>query len=610
MKIFSTLSNRIEFRLMNFKNTGTIILRFMRNAMLLLSLLFFFGCQKLALPPRQDQPLSGEEEISPFPLGKFGSRFIYMSPGEPKTLNPLASTDASSSLIIGLIHGTLTSYHPIEEKVTPALAQSWEMSTDFKKYTFHLRKGLCFSDGTPLTSEDVAFTFKALYDSRYPNPAKDFMMIDGKPFKVSILTTQTFTIELPSPYAPFLTMLGGIEILPRHILQDAFENGNLLKIWTSGMAKASPEKFVGAGIFKIYSYQTGQRLLLIPNPYYWNVNSEKKRLPYIDLFLIQFTQDINASVTAFAKGQCDIIDIPPDQKTWVQKNETLRDFKIHDRGPSSTISFLWFNLNTGTNKEGKPYVQPYKLKWFSDPRFRQAISYAIDRQGIVDGVLLGRGAPLSSFYSPSNRKWHNDQVSSYPFDLPQSRRLLKEIGMTVREDGKLYDLNGKHVEFSVITNQENQIRQNIATTIKENLKSLGITLTLQFQDFNTFISKIDQSYDYEAGILGLTGGGDPAGSLSVLKSSGQMNLWFPKQPKPFTPWQAEIDRLMDLQIITMNESERIKIVYEIQTILSKELPLIYLVTPTSYVGMKNRLKNIQIPPSGSTLWNLESIWTQ
>ena len=578
--------------------------------LLIVTLFLSLGCSRLALPPRQNQPLSGEEEVSPFPVGKFGSRFIMMSPGEPKTLNPLGSTDASSSQIIGLIHGTLIGYDPIEEKVVPGLAKSWEISPDFKTYTFHLRQGLCFSDGQPLTSSDVAFTFQCLYDSRYPNSAKDFMTLNGKSFQILTPDPQTVSIELPSQYAPFLYLLGSIEILPRHILQDAYDSGNLLKIWTSGMAKSSPERFVGAGIFKIHSYQTGQRMLLIPNPYYWNVNLEKQRLPYVDLFLIKFTQDINSSVTAFAKGQCDSMEIPPDQKTWVQKNESRRDFTIHDRGPSSNISFIWFNLNPGKNKEGKSYVEPYKLKWFMDSRFRQAISYAIDRQGIVDGVLLGRGAPLYSFYSPSNRKWHNKNVPTYPFDLSRSQKLFAEMGMTLREDGKLYDSSGHHVEFSVITNQENQIRQNIATTIKENLKSVGITLNLQFQDFNTFISKIDQSYDYESGILGLTGGGDPAGSLSVLKSSGQMNLWYPKQSNPFTPWQAEIDRLMDLQIVTMNDEERVRIVAEIQNILSKELPLIYLVTPTSFVGIKNKWENIVIPPAGSALWNLEALWSR
>jgi peptide/nickel transport system substrate-binding protein len=567
------------------------------------------GCGRHPLPPREKHPLSGDEAVISFPSGKFGSRFLDISVSEPKTLNPLNSTDASSSAIIELLHSGLTSYDPVQEKITPALAKSWEISSDFKKYTFHLREGLQFSDGHPLTAQDVLFTFRCIYDQRYPNRTKDLMTIEGKNFSLSSPDPLTLVVELPGCYAPFLQMIGGVEILPQHLLQDAYDSGNLLKIWTSGMAKTSPERFVGAGMFKILSYQTGQRMLLIPNPYFWQVNTEKQRLPYIDLYLIKFVQDINASVIEFATGQCDSMDIPPDQWAWVKKNERKRDFTLYDRGPSSKISFFWFNLNLGQNKEGKPFVAPHKMKWFQDKRFRQAVSYAIDRQGIVNGVLLGRGAPLKSFYSPANGKWHNPESRSYPFDLEKSKGLLSEMGMKMDEKQVLHDADGNPVEFTLITNQENQIRQNIATTIKENLKTVGITVHLQFQDFNTYISKIDQSYEYEAGILGLTGGGDPAGSLSVLKSSGQMNLWYPRQKNPFTPWQAQIDRLMDLQMVTMDESQRIKIVAEVQSILSEELPLIYLVTPTSYAGIRNKWQNLQIPKNGSPLWNLESLWT-
>ncbi|MES2308675.1 MAG: ABC transporter substrate-binding protein [Verrucomicrobiota bacterium] len=578
------------------------------SGFLLCLLLLSGGCSRHPLPPRPQTPLSGDEDVVSFPNGKFGSRLVDISISEPKTLNPLNSTDASSASIIALLHAGLTSYDPVQEKVTPALAKSWEISADFKKYTFHLRQGLQFSDGHPITSQDVAFTFRAIYDSRYPNRTKDLMSIEGKTFQISTPDSLTVVIELPGVYAPFLQMIGDVEILPHHLLQDAYDSGNLLKIWTSGMAKTSPERFVGAGMFKILSYQTGQRMLLIPNPYYWQTNLDHQRLPYVDLYLIKFVQDINASVIEFATGQCDSMGIPPDQWAWVKKNEKKRDFTLYDRGPSSTISFIWFNLNPGENKEKKPFVAPYKMKWFQDKRFRQAVSYAIDRQGIVDGVLLGRGAPLTSFYSPANGKWHNPKTPSYPFDLEKSKSLLSEMGMKLDDHQLLHDASGKLVEFTLITNQENQIRQNIATTIKENLKLIGITVHLQFQDFNTFISKIDQSFDYEAGILGLTGGGDPAGSLSVLKSSGQMNLWYPQQKEPFTAWQARIDQLMDLQMSIMDEPKRIEMVREIQSILSEELPLIYLVTPTSYVGIRNKWKNIQIPKNGSPLWNLESLW--
>lgn len=576
---------------------------------LLLSLLLFNACTRKELPERENHPLSGDEQIIDFPQGKRGARFIEISPGEPKTLNPLNSSDATSSGVIALLHEGLTSYHAVEEKVIPGLAKSWEISPDFKSYTFHLREGVRFSDGHPLSAEDVLFTFQCIYDKRYPNRTRDFFVIDNNPFQITKIDERTIRIQLPQPYAPFLEMIGMVEILPKHLLFSAFESGDLLKSWTTSEAKNSPEKFVGAGKFKLFSYETGQRILLIPNPYSWQINTQKERLPYIDLYLIQFVSDINASLVQFASGNSDAMGVQADQYSWIKKQEKKRDFTIYDRGPSSGTSFVWFNLNEGNNKEGKPLVEPYKLKWFQSKQFRQAISHAIDRKGLIDGVLLGRGAPLWSFYSPANGKWHNPSASQYPFSIEKSRQLLESIGMKQKEDRKLYDDQNRHVTFTLITNQENAIRQNIATTIQQNLKELGITVELKFSDFNTFISKIDQTYDYEAGLLGLTGGGDPAGSLSVLMSTGQNNLWYPQQKKPFTPWQAKIDQLMQEQLVTMNESQRIQKVHQIQQILSDELPLIYLLSPNSYFGIKNKWQNLAFPVSGSPLWNLESLWS-
>ncbi|MFH1067053.1 MAG: ABC transporter substrate-binding protein, partial [bacterium] len=281
---------------------------------------------------------------------------------------------------------------------------------------------------------------------------------------------------------------------------------------------------------------------------------------------------------------------------------------VYDRGPSTASSFIWFNQNPGQNKDGKPFVAPYKLKWFTNQKFRQAISYGIDRQGIVKGVLFGRGAPLWGPESSANRKWFNPNVRQYPYNPQHALELLAEAGFKKDEKGVLRDEENHPVEFTLITNQENPLRQNIATIFMENMKALGIQVRLQFQDFGTFVGKIQDSFDYEVGMLGFTGGGDPVGGMSIYSSKGRLHQWHPNQAAPATPWEARMDELMTLQLKTLDENKRRQYYFEVQAIMSEQVPLIYLVTPNTYAGLKNRWQNLQIPPLGSVLWNLDSVW--
>ena len=582
-----------------------------RRSLLFLALLPLVGaaCAPKIKEARESNPLPAGVDTAQNEIGRRGGVFIDSTPGEPSTFNPLVSEDATSSGFISLFLDSLVRNNAVTQEVEPGLATKWEIAPDHKTFTFHLRPGVRWSDGHSFSADDVVFTFQAIYDARYPNRAAFDLSVDGKKFTVEKIDDLTVRLTTPEIYAPFLETVGGVGLLPRHELESAFRDGSLLKAWNVSIAQKEPRRLLATGAFRLRSYQPAERIVFEANPHYWRADSQGVRLPYVDYLVTKLVKDANASTLAFATGQTDAEGLSPDNVAWIDRYAKRYGFSVFNRGPSPNTGFIWFNQNPGRDTSGKPFVPPHKLAWFTDRRFRQAISHGIDRDGLVRGVLFGRGQPLWGPETPANKKWYNPNVTQYPYDPARSRALLTEAGFQMGSDQKLRDRAGNVVEFTLNTNQENQLRANMATAFKENMRDLGITVNLSFLDFGTLVGKIQDSYDYEAGMLGLTGGGDPAGGISVFSSKGRLHQWHPNQKTPATTWEARIDQLMSDQLHTLDYPTRKKYFDEVQKIMSDETPYIYLVTANAYVGLKDRWKNIRIPPLGSLVWNLDELWT-
>ncbi len=582
----------------------------LRNLLITLGLLFIAGCTPPPKVNRPNLPILADHGVMEGIPGKPGGIFVETEPGEPNTFNWFISEDRTSADYIEIFFMPLVTLNPVTNQFEPVLAKSWEVLPDQKNFIFHLREGLQWSDGAPLTADDVVFSFQAVYDKRYPNRNADDLSDDDKPFIVTKINDTTVQIQTPNIFAPFLTKITDVCIMPKHSLDHFYQDGTLQKQWNRSTAQNNPNSIVVSGAYKIFSYHPGERIVLSPNPYYYKTDTAGVRLPYIDFLINKFVKDQNASVIAFASGLTDAEGISPDDVEWVRRSAKLHDFTIYDRGLSAASNFLWFNQNPGKDKDGKPFVDPIKLKWFQDIRFRQAVSYGIDRQGMVDGVLFGRGAPLWSGESPANVKWFNPNVKKYPYDPEKAKSLLAEAGFHF--DGTiLRDAGGHPVEIDLFTNKENQIRENMATVFQENMKTLGITIHLKFVDFNALIEKLSESYNYEASLLGLIGGFDPSDGISVYLSKGRLHQWYPNQPKPTTPWEARIDELMIAELRTLDESKRKEYYNEVQEIMSEQCAFIYLITSNSYSGLRNKWQNIQIPKLvyQPLTWNREQIWT-
>lgn len=587
----------------------------------LLLALLLVGCSRLPMPVRSTYPLPEDAELSTSAPGTTGSIFITTESNEPTSFNPMVIEDAASSEISGLMLSGLTTIDPVTQEVVPALAKSWEISPDRKVYTFHLRKGLRWSDGKPLTADDIIFSFDAIMSStpdpktgepfpRFPNRYIQQFTIDGKPLRYEKVDETTIRFITPELYAPFLNDVGSINILPKHQLDPYFQDGTLLKKWTVETALNHTSELLSCGPFQLLSYRPGDRLILKPNPHYWRSDQRGQRLPYIDLYVVKFVKDVNAELVNFSTGLTESSNVSASDVGWVKRGEGTYGYTIHDRGPSSNISFIWFNQKPGTDDKGKPYVEPHKLKWFQDRRFRQALSYGFDRQGIIEGVYFGRAQPLHSIISSANLKWHNPNTRQFNFNRPIALALLKEAGFLKKEDQLLYDAAGHVVEFEILMPQGSATTPQIISSFKEDMRELGIQIKISPIDFGTLIAKTSQTFDYEASIMGFTGGGDPSGGKVIYLSSGRMHLWNPNQKTPATPWEKRVDELMALQEKEFDPVKRKLVIDEMQNIFAEERPLLFLVTPNTYLGLKNKWKNTLVNKSGFITYRIEELWAE
>ena len=544
--------------------------------------------------------------------GVRGGRLVIATFGEAKTYNPITANEGSSEDIYRFLFSGLIGFDWTTQTAEPGLAESWSVSPDSKTWTFKLRKGLLWSDGQPLTADDVVFTWNdIIYNPEIDNVTRDAFIIEGKKFAVTKLDDLTVQVVTPSIYAPFLETFGGAPILPKHVLAKSVAD----KTFPSAYGvDTKPSAIVGSGAFVIKDYKPGQFTLLERNPYFFMVDSNGTRLPYFDNIIYTVVPDMNAMSLRMLNGESDVNEfIRPDEYDRFKAETAKGKFQLLELGLGLEKVHFWFNQNTSINTNtSKPYVDAKKLKWFRDVKFRQACAYAVDRGSIIKSIYAGRAEAHAGFVSPANKKWFNPNTHEYTYDPAKARALLKEIGIEDRNgDGVLEDADGNPVEFVLNTNTGNNTRDKIAVLVQSDLKKLGFKVTYQPIEFNTLVSKINDTYDYDCILLGLGGGGaDPASSMNVIKSDGFTHHWFPRQKTPSTDWEARLDFLMNAQIQTLDLAERKKYYDEVQVILAEQLPFINTASQYWYVAIRSDIGNLRPTPLSyyRATWNAEELY--
>jgi len=578
----------------------------------------FAGCGKKAesAPEKSaaSYPLPDPPLVAGGEPGIPGGRFVIGELGDPKTFNPITANEMSSRDIYRLMFSKLLELDVPSQEVVPSLAESWSNSPDGKTWTFKLRKNLRWSDGEPLTADDVVFTWnEVIYNPDINNVTRDAFIIGGKKFTVTKIDDLTVQVVTPEIYAPFLVAFGaGTEIVPKHVLAKAVADGTFASAYG---VNSDAAKVVGSGPYRLTECKAAQYTRLDRNPYYFETDKKGQRLPYFDTLIFTVVPNMNAMSLRFLSGESDADDfIYPNEYEHFKAEEQKGKFKLLEPGVGLEMSFFWFNQNTNLNeKTGQPIVEAKKLKWFRSLKFRQAVSYAVDRDAILKSVYSGRGVPAYGFETAGNVKWFNPDIQKFPHDLDKAKALLKEIGIEKRNgDEFATDADGNPVEFVLNTNTGNDVRGKSAVLIAADLKELGFHVIFQPIEFNTLITKIDDTHDYDCVLMGLAPGTspDPSMGMNVIKSEGFTHQWFPRQKSPSTDWEARLDYLMDETTRTMDFAARKKVYNEVQAILAEQQPMIFTVTPMYYAAIRADVGNVRPTPLSyyRGTWNLEELY--
>lgn len=538
---------------------------------------------------------------------------------EPKTFNLALSQESPN--IFGLTYAGLITQNPINGKVEPELAESWQISDDKLRFTFTLRKGLKWSDGQPLTTEDVVFTYNDIYfNEAIPTDTRDGFRIGVSRNLPTVKKLDERRVEftLPEPFRPFL-LNARTSILPAHALResvkqkDAEGKPTFLSKWG---VDTPPEQIIVNGPYKLERYDTSERVVFRRNPHYWRKDNQGKPQPYIERIVWQIVENTDTFLLQFRSGGLDAVTVTPEYFSLLKVQEKQGNFKIYGNEPGTGTTFVLFNLNKG-KINGKPLVNPIKSRWFNTVEFRQAVAYAIDRQTMINNTYRGLGEPQNSPITVQSPYYLSakEGLKTYDYDINKAKQLLIKAGFKYNQQGQLLDAEGNRVRFSLLTNSGNKIREAIGAQIKQDLSKIGMQVDFSPLAWTTYTDKLSNSLDWEASILGLTGGLEPNDGANVWSPEGGLHM-FNQKPQPgqqpiegreVAPWEAEIGKLY-IQAAQEFDEAKVKEIYgETQRITQDNLPFIYLVNQLSMSAVRNRFEGIRFSALSGAFWNIHEI---
>ena len=545
-------------------------------------------------------------------VGKFGGTFVSSTIGEgPKTFNPFNTKDNISAQMSEIMYDGLVTTNPVTGETIPKLAKSF--SVNGKEYIVNLRHGLKWSDGKPITADDVVFTWQNIIFDGFGNTStRDSVMIDGKLPTVEKIDDYTVKFVTPEPFAPFLRMLSS-PIAPKHIFQPAVSRG---REYFDGFlsTNTNPKEFVTSGAFRLKEYVPAQRVVFERNPNYYEINKDGKKLPYLDKLVYLIVGDINNQVLKFEGGELDEISLQGANVARFKEMEKHSDFSVFNIGPDTGTMYLSMNMNNRKDEKGKYYVEPKKQVWFQDKNFRQAVDYALDRKNMVFNIANGLGYPL---FTPEtlNSIFLNKNLKPYDKNIEKSKELLKKSGFAWDKAGHLIDRFGNHVEFDLYTNAGNTEREAIGVMVKQDLEDLGMKVNFKPIEFNSLVNKLMASLDWDMVIMGFTGSPlEPNGGKNVWLSDGTLHIFNQRLERdansPRYAFEKRIDYLYTQGALATKFEDRKKYYDEYQAIVYDEKPLIYIYSPIRIVALRNKFKNIYPTSLGGVTHNIEEIWRQ
>ncbi|MGA8189371.1 MAG: ABC transporter substrate-binding protein [Candidatus Sulfotelmatobacter sp.] len=498
---------------------------------------------------------------------------------EPKTFDPLKVEDEASAAIRYLTGGVLLRVNRQTQELEPELAQSWKVSKDGRQITFRLRSGISFSDGTPFSAQDVAYTVQQLMDPTLHSATGDAFRSGAGNVETKAISPTQIAITFPAPVAGLDRLFDQVAILSEH---------------------SSLKEMAVLGPFMLADYNPGATVLLKRNPNYWKRDEQGRKLPYLDSIRLDIQANRDVEMLRFRRGELDLINSLDSE--YFDKLATTSPQLVHDAGPSLDSEQLWFN------EVAKAPIPAYKKNWFRSANFRRAISETINRDDLSRVVYHGHAQPAVGPFSPANKFWFNNKLKPQAYSPDAALKAMQSDGFRL-ENGALKDKDGNEVVFSIITNAGSKTRERMAVLIQDDLQKIGIHVNVVTLDFPSLIERMTQTFDYEAIILGLTNVDlDPNGEMNVWLSSSENHQWNPQQKVPETSWEAEIDRLMRAQASSTDPKRRKEAFDRVQEIVVVEEPFIFLINKNALSAVSTTVHGAApVILSPQTFWNAERL---
>ena len=559
-------------------------------------------------PEVEIEPLAAAEEMSPIDLlepvdhsawerGRHGGRFVVTNISDAKTFNPVVAKETSTTDITDRLFAGVVRRSQLTLEWEPGLAERWEISEDQKTITLYLRSGLTWSDGDPITADEVVWSVNEIYkNEEVETSTRDALIVGDEFAEFELIDDLTYRIVLPSVYAGIFE-IASIGPMPRHIFEPLIEAEGAAAVNSFWGVDTDVSTIVGNGPFLIADYVPSQRVVMTPNPNYYEQDEWGQQLPYLDEFVIEFVEDQDTGLARFVAGETDAWGLRGEDYGVLVDKQEADNFLIYNVGPASSTQFITFNQNPIEGEEDGG-IEPPALTWLSNKNFRQAMAHLIDRQTIINNIAFGFGYPQYSFvWTVSPYYWQGAADAAFKYDPERAKELLDSIDYVDRDgDGVREDADGNKIELILNTNSGNDVREQIGELFSQEAKAAGIDVTFKPEAFNELVTRLVSSYDWQMILIGLTGSVDPVGGANVYPSRGSLHMIEPNQESPRRDWEAAVDAAWDEANLTTDEEQRIRGFRKLQELWIEEVPWAYTFAPAVMHAYRNTVGNIKPHP--------------
>jgi len=485
----------------------------------------------------------------------YGDALATASISDPINLIPAISSDSASHDVASYIYNGLVKYDK-NLNLVGDLAKSWKISDDNLNITFYLRDDVVWHDNRSFTAKDVEFTYRFMIDNGTPTSYdSDFRLINS----VEIIDNYTVSIRYNEPFSPALSSWG-IWIMPAHLLDGV-----------SPIKSPLQRHPIGTGPYKMLEWLPGRSLQLIANKDYFE--SE----PYLERIIFRVIPDSATLFLELLNGSVDTMSLSAMQAAKQTDKERFKNkFNIYSYLDNS-YTYIGYNLRRAP---------------FDDLLVRRALSYAIPKQDIINGLIFNKGVEATGPYKV-NTQWHNPDVEKYPYNPTKAKELLKEAGFIDTDGDGYLERDGKPFKFEITTNQGNTTRIQIAEVVQRAYKDIGINAEVRVVEWATFINEYINKSRFSVIIMG----------WNIIQDPDLFDVWHSSKCDEnglnFICYKNdEVDALLEQGRRTYDIDERKKAYFKMQELIALDAPYTFLYIPYANIALDKRFENINPAPAG------------